>query len=376
MPSSNKPFSAPKMTFLSEDNDNLRFRISHVDVSLANSIRRTILNDIPSFVLDADKKCVVEVNSSRQHNEILKHRLTCIPVHWPVVNRDDNDMEHFVMEVDVQNDTETNIYVTTEHFRIKDKRTDQYLDDARTKEIFPKCDKTNSYILFARLRPKISDTIPGERLRLSCEFSIGTSVESSAFTAVSTCSYMYTIDEKEGMDAWKDIEAKLESEKTSKEDIQFQKMNFLALDIQRYTVDNSFDFVVESVGVYTNRQILYAAIDILKRNFQQLLAKIDADEVTILLSTTTMEHCFDITIDEGDYTVGPVLQYFITEAHFYKGDKTVNYCGFKKFHPHNTDSTLRVSFGEQAGRSDVVHVLKKACEQAIEFYTDLHKIKI
>jgi len=370
---SNKPFSAPKMTFMSEDNDNLRFRISNVDVSLANSIRRTILNDIPSFVLDADKKCVVEVNTSRQHNEILKHRLTCIPVHWPVVNRD--EMEHLIMEVDVQNDTENNIYVTTEHFRIKDKRTDQYLDDARTKEIFPKCDKTNSYILFARLRPKISDTIPGERIQMTCEFSIGTSVESSAFTAVSTCSYMYTVDEKKGMDAWKDIEAKLESDKTSKEDIQFQKMNFLALDIQRHHVENSFDFVVESVGVYTERQILYAAIDILKRYFQQLLAKIDADEVTILLSSTTMEHCFDITIEDGDYTVGPVLQYFITEA-FFKGDKSVNYCGFKKFHPHNTDSILRISFKEKTGRSDAVHTLKEACEMAIQFYTDLHKIKI
>lgn len=368
-----KQYSKPSMSLIMETNGNLRFRLSNVDVSLANSIRRTILNDIPSFVLDADNKCSVEANTSRQHNEILKHRLTCIPVHQPVITRD--EMEHYVMEVDVHNDTENNLYVTTEHFKIKDRRTDQYLDDDRVKEIFPKCEHTNSYILFARLRPRISDTIPGERLRLSCEFSVGTSKDSSAYTAVSTCSYMYTVDTKKGMDAWKDIEAKLESEKVSKEDIQFQRMNFLALDIQRYSVENSFDFVIESVGVYTNRQIVYAGIDILKRGFQKLLAHIEADEVPIMRSATTMEHCFDVTIEEGDYTIGPVLQYFITEA-FFKQAKTVNYCGFKQFHPHNTDSTLRVAFKEKTGRSDVVHTMKTACEMAVEFYTDLYKIKI
>ena len=157
-----KQYSKQKLSFLSEEHGNLRFRLSNVDVSLANSIRRTILNDIPSFVLDADNQCSVEVNTSRQHNEILKHRLTCIPVHQAITKRD--EMENYIMEVDVNNDTENNMYVTTEHFRIKDKTTNQYLDDSRTKEIFPKCDQTNSYILFARLRPRISDTIPDHRL--------------------------------------------------------------------------------------------------------------------------------------------------------------------------------------------------------------------
>jgi DNA-directed RNA polymerase II subunit RPB3 len=356
-----------------ENQGNLRFRISNVDVSLANSIRRTILSDIPSFVLDADNKCSVDVNTSRQHNEILKHRLTCIPVHLPVTTRD--EMEHYVMEVDVKNETDNYLYVTTEHFQIKDRRTDQYLEDARVKEIFPKCDLTNSYILFARLRPRISDTIPGEHLRLSCEFAVGTSKDSSAYTAVSTCSYMYTINMKNGMDAWKEIETKLESEKVSKEDIQYQRMNFLALDLQRYPVENSFDFVIESVGVYTNRQIVYAGIDILKRNFQKLMAQVEADEVPIMLSVNTMENCYDVTIEEGDYTIGPVLQYFITEM-FFKDAKTVNYCGFKQFHPHNTDSTLRIAFKSRSGRSDALYVMKQACKLAIEFYTELHKIKI
>ena len=88
-----------------------------------------------------------------------------------------------------------------------------------------------------------------------------------------------------------------------------------------------------------------------------------------------MPHCFDVTLEEGDYTIGPVLQYFITEA-FFKDAKTVDFCGFKKFHPHNTDSTLRISFANQAGRTDVVQVFKEACEMAEEFYTELHKIKL
>ena len=51
--------------------------------------------------------------------------------------------------------------------------TTEYLSENDTRKIFPP-GELGYYIDFARLRPKISDEIPGEKLHLTCEFGIGT----------------------------------------------------------------------------------------------------------------------------------------------------------------------------------------------------------
>ena len=53
---------------------------------------------------------------------------------------------------------------------------------------------------FVRLRPKISDELPGEKLHLTCEFSIGTAKEDGTFNVVSTCSYGFTLDDEQNED--------------------------------------------------------------------------------------------------------------------------------------------------------------------------------
>lgn len=377
-------YATPQLKFLEEPDGNLRFRLSGVNVSLANSLRRTILNDIPSYALDADHKCRMDINSSRLHNEILKHRLTCIPVHQVVVlsktgtetsDGDEDILANCAVEIDVQNETESTMHITTADFKVRDKKTGQYLVADRVAELFPKCDQTNAHIVFARLRPRISDAIPGERIKLTCEFSIKTAGDSSAFSAVSTCAYMNTIDEEKAADAWKEQEAKLASEGAEKEDISFQKRNFQLLDRQRHFAADSFDFIVESVGVYSNRALVKMACAIIKQQFDAILAALDANESTILRSATTMDHCFDYILEKGDYTIGPVIEYFIYSRYFV-AEKTLSYCGFKKFHPHETSSTIRAAFKEPAEREDMRNVIQQACLMAKQFYVDLYKMNL
>ena len=72
--------------FLDED-DIFQFQISNVDVCFVNAIRRTILSDIDVCCIEFDsneednKKINITVNTGRLHNEILKHRLSCIPIY-------------------------------------------------------------------------------------------------------------------------------------------------------------------------------------------------------------------------------------------------------------------------------------------------------
>ena len=67
-------------------------------------------------------------------------------------------------------------------------KNDKYLSEAENKRIFPPCSITGDYIDFARLRPRVSDEIPGEELNMTCGLSIGTAKEDGAFNVASTCS--------------------------------------------------------------------------------------------------------------------------------------------------------------------------------------------
>jgi len=185
----------PQFSEISENDQILKFTLSGLNVSLANALRRTILTDIPTVVIKTDtykdNQCNITANTSRLHNEILKQRLSCVPIHMKEL---DVLPDKYTVEVDVKNDTDGVIYVTTEDFKIKNKTSGNYLTKDETLRIFPPCEKTQSFIDFMRLRPKISDTIPGEELKFTAEFAVSTAKESSMFNVVSKCTSGNTPD--------------------------------------------------------------------------------------------------------------------------------------------------------------------------------------
>ena len=75
----------PAISNLSEEDETLRFTISNINVSLANSIRRIILAEIPTLVFRTtpykENKSTIYSNTSRLNNELIKQRLSCIPIH-------------------------------------------------------------------------------------------------------------------------------------------------------------------------------------------------------------------------------------------------------------------------------------------------------
>ena len=58
----------------------LEFTLKNTNVSIVNAIRRTLLTTIPTSIIDS-KQSEFYKNTGRLHNEILKQRLDCIPVH-------------------------------------------------------------------------------------------------------------------------------------------------------------------------------------------------------------------------------------------------------------------------------------------------------
>tara|TARA_Y100000816_G_scaffold196471_1_gene143667 strand:- start:7350 stop:8459 length:1110 start_codon:yes stop_codon:yes gene_type:complete len=366
----------PKISDISEENDIYKFTLSNLNVSLANALRRTILTDIPLVVIPTEtheeNKCNIEINTCRLHNEILKQRLSCIPIHIDFDQIEDLP-NNYVLEVHKKNETDNIIFVTTEDFILRHKVSKIPLSPTQMKAIFPPDKITQRFIDFCRLRPKISDTILGEEIKFTAEFSIGTAKKNSMFNAVSKCAYGNTPDLTLIDKVWKEKEQKFKSDDVSKEDIEFAKKNFYLLDAERYFKEDSFDFVIKSVGVYENKFISKISAKILYEKFKDMIDLLEQKQVDILKSETTMMNCFDIHLDNEDYTIGKVIEYYLY-SEYYLNKKTLSFNGFKKMHPHDSYSVLRMAFKEKAEKSDVEEYLKNACGMAKLFFEKLYSI--
>ena len=356
-------------------NDSLHFRLSGVNVSLANSIRRTILSDIEILVFRTTpyekNKANIIANTSRLNNEIIKQRLSCIPVH--IKDIDDFPFKNLQMEVKVENITDTIIFVTTEDFVIRDLVSGKIIPKDKTREIFPPDDFTGQFIDFVRLRPKISDELPGEKLHLTCEFSIGTAKEDGTFNVVSTCSYGFTLDEdKIDTEAVK-LAQKFKDDGMKQEDVEFEVKNWKLLDALRIVKQDSYDFNIQTIGIYENVELLQKACEILIEKMNKIDGLIETDDIKINDSLNTMENCYDIILENEDYTIGKVLEFMLYKTYF-EELKEMTYCGFKKMHPHDNYSIIRVAYTNSVNKNTVKQNLKSCITAVIQVYQRIHKL--
>ena len=342
----------PRIVSRTDENNELKFTIDKINVSLANGLRRIILSDIPTLVFrvypHSECRSVITVNTSRIHNQILNQRLSCIPIH---ITDQTFEFKDYAVEINATADGNEIRYITTKDFKVKNKVTGKYLTDVKVHEIFPPNQITGDFIEFARLLPKMSEYSEGEQLTMTCDLDIGTAKEDGAFNVVCTCAYQMTMDASKVDEAWRIKEAELVREgiaTVGSEEMNAQRKNWSLLDAQRHTKDDSFDFVVETVGVFTNAEIVHKAAQIMINKCMKFIRDIESGENHIIPTVSTIQNGFDIELKGEDYTLGKVLEFFLHDKH-YAEDQTVTYCSFRKIHPHNPDSMIRVGFAETVG---------------------------
>jgi DNA-directed RNA polymerase subunit L len=351
----------------------LTFTVSNVNVSVVNALRRTMVSDITSVVFhtfpNSENKCTISKNTTRFNNEIIKHRLSCIPIHITDLTI---PLENFELVVHKRNDGGMVEYITSEDFHIKDIKTGKFLSKGDRDAIFPKNSITNHYIEFIRLRPKLASNVEGEELSLTAKFSINTAKENAAYNQTSTCFYKNTVDAIRANDVWMKKEKELKGGGMKAEDIAFEKKNWFLLDAYRISAPDSFDFIIKSVGIFENKVLIQKACDVLMSSFTYITQSIETDNTSVVMikpSSTTMENCVDIILHNYDYTVGKVLEYFLYTTH-YQGDKMLTFCGFIKEHPHDTHSILRIAFKNQTDNGVVKQFMVDALTQSMNSITE------
>lgn len=336
----------PILTNINEENDVMSFTLSNVDVSIANSIRRVILSEIDCIIFKTtpyeENNCIIYSNTSRLNNEILKHRLSCIPIHISDITFPFKD---YILEIKEKNNSDTIKLITTNDFKIKNIKTNTFLSQKEVNQILPPDKISKHFIEFLRLRPKLADNIEGEEIHLECKLDISNAKQNSAYNVVSCCAYGNTPDSLIINKEWEEKEKQLINEKYNQDDIEFIKKDWLLLDAARYYKNNSFDFIIESLGVFDNIQIIKNACFIMLKKLDTFLENIKLKNNLIVPINNTIANCYEIVLENEDYTLGKVLEFLLYKNYYEADSETkLNYCGFRKPHPHINISIIRIGF--------------------------------
>ena len=364
----------PVITEKREENNRLRFHISDINVSLVNGLRRTILTDIPVFVFKTtpheENQADIIVNKTRFNNEIIKQRLSCVPIHIDDLTIPYDNLE---VEINKKNDGTDTIFVTTEDFKIRDTQTDKYLEQEQVKKIFPPFitpDKTEHYIDFLRLRPRLGEAISGEEIKINAKISIGDAKEQGMYNVVSTCTYSNHFDEETANSVWEDIKREKQQENSNMDSAELErlKQNWMLLEGKRYYVKDTFDFMIETVGIYKNNKLIKKACQIIKYQLEKIGA---GENITITKSDNTMDNSHHIILKNKDYTIGKILEYGLYNKYYEdvaQGNEVISYVSFFKKHPHDDDGILKVSFTEGKTSEVINGYLSEVCKDMIETF--------
>lgn len=364
----------PKIDDLYLNNDVLKFTLSNINVSIANTIRRTILSDIETYVFKTypynECDAEFEINTTRFNNEILKQRLSCIPIHS---TDPDFPIENIILVVDEYNNTNEIQYVTTEHFKLYDTVTKTFMPRSDVAKIFPPNNITKQFIDFVRLRPEISSEIPGEQIKFTCKISKACAKDDSMFNVACNSSYGFTLDKDTIDKTWNEMEQKMNKENIPDDDIEYAKKDFYNLDCKKYYIPNSFDFTIQTIGIYTCYELLKKACQIIYKSFDEF--KNDINTLPINVSDTTIDNCFDICLFHKDHTFGKCMEYLLYSK-FYEGEERLSYCGFMKKHPHDDYSIIRIAYKQEIDKESIIKDLITVSDAAIVLFKNMEQLFI
>ena len=323
-----------KISNVQEENGTLSFTLSNINVSYANGLRRVILSDIPVIAIESypyeKNNVTIFTNKSRLNNELIKQRLSCIPIHIDALQ--DFPYEEYVLEVNRANDTNVIIYITSEDFQIKNIKTGKYLTRGEVQKIFPPDPMTGDYIDLLRLRPKIDSNMDKEQLHLEAKFTISNAKNDGMFNVVSTCSYGNSLDQVRIKDAWELKELELK---------------------QKYGKEESFDYIIETIGIYDNFRLVEIGTNLLIKKLFNSLKLIKENIDLIQEIEDTMENSYSIKLVNEDYTIGKIIEFNFYDKYFINS-KNLNYVSFLKKHPHDNFSIIKLSYKNPITKDDIL----------------------
>jgi DNA-directed RNA polymerase subunit L len=334
----------------------------NVDVSLINGLRRIILTEIDSLVIRGfpHKENLIQIkkNNTKFNNEYIKHRLSCLPILISKRETFKPFIQDYTLRIHVKNDTDEKMVLTTDDIQLYKKEV------LVKKRLF-----YEDPIPICYMYPKISDNDPPEEFMAEIQLSIGRAKEDACWNMVSKCLFFNT-ENKEA------VERKLK-------DIEPEKQtDFKLLDAQRLFIPNHFTMIVETVGVYTNTEIVYYACEKILETLDQLSRELVGESIQPYTPIMPLEgsiHLFEKTVSENDkmfilqlenddYTFGKLIEKYLYN---YKSE-WFKFIAFKKEHPHDKHGLVQLVWKEMQDEDKLKRVVLDVFEL---IQSDVQRVK-
>lgn len=320
--------------------NHMNITLQNVHYSIANSIRRAIMSMVETTGFRAlpyeHSTIKVEANDTYLNNEIIKHRISMVPVYVP----DDFDLDDYEFIIDEVNNSNLVTMVDTSNFKIRKISTNTMLSEKEVRAIIPPDENTGDFIPIVKLKPKyytdlavaeLADvpqniTVPNSepvRLKLTAKLVRATSQENGHFSPVCTCAYGNTIDEE--------IINEMENKYIAETNAHNAKLGLSAIDddilrrrfqineryryykMDEYGEPNSFDFVIESIGQYRPMELIHRGILALIIKLNDFIEAVRTrNEILVKISPSmSIVNGFELLSLDMDDTLGNIIHCFI-----------------------------------------------------------------
>lgn len=397
----------PYATTWDKHNYYVEFEVGNIQTSMANAIRRLIISEVKSvgFRTEPYESCQIKIieNDTPLHNQFVLHRLSMIPIHVAKPVNFDVDIDDYIFIIDVVNDTNSIIDITTKDFKIKRISTNKFLPQEEVKQFFPPDPITGDYILINRLRSKYfvpSKTLSQEvvdemgkvftkktedvmKFYIEGKACISNGKENGHFCPTSCAAYINTVDNAKSKLALKNyIDKELENAKdnniTPMTTEQLTRRFELTEKARSFYTNNRdepnvFTFKIETVGVIPPLIIFHRAIDILKEKINNFISNLinENEEIITINPSIQLNGGYDIIIKDEDDTLGNILQTHLCLLYadyiIPKAQRKLQFIGYKRPHPLENYIILAIHGSNNEKITSLLSdVIKPGCQQIIK----------
>jgi DNA-directed RNA polymerase subunit L len=335
-------------------------------LSYINGIRRTLLTDLPilGFVgetLDDGTASTIDIliNTGPLNNEILKNRISQIPICFKDTELDDINENEYEFELYIEN-TETNLLnVTSDDIVIKHNniiKTKEY------KYLFPKDPISKNNILITRLRKN-------EIFHFIAKMKRNTARIHAGFCPVSGVGYYFVpltnkkIGDKEG-------------------DIIIDEI-YIERNYKKNKYDEPIDvkFNFESVNNFSGEYLIKTSIQIIINKLENIKnsLKEDNDHKKLLELKLVNDISYEFVFSEEDDTIGNILQSYIHNKYVRTKKPECSYIGYVCVHPLQYTMNLRITLPLASKDAEYIEFLFNNITEIIHelrILNDLIEIKI
>lgn len=348
-----------------------RWTLSPSNYAYANTLRRLIMGRVPVVGFRAELTAAgtttdveVQANTTPMTNEMLAHRIGLLPVHVddPELWEKEGDSYEFSCAVtynapQARDVTTADIQV----FRVSKEGERTPVDAGKFFKAYSYAGHAG-HILLATLKAQLKGGQgKAEELGFKARATVGYGTEHARFIPVSRCTYAYTPDQdpariEEVFYDWAQRHKKLERAALEADSAKKDKLmkEFNTMEVQRCYLKGedgepySFDFVVESVGVYKPNKIVEYALKAGTKMCEKYMVKegVQAEGNYRVEPADAEIYAFDFIFDGEDHTLGHLLQTWI-DINLY-GRGVVTFVGYDQFHPLAGRLHLRIGVADNS----------------------------